>query len=53
MKLRAKTNIAKKLLKGKDHIELKNNDYAPINSVLLWCSQTKNDFNTNFELIRN
>ena len=53
MKLKAKTEIAKELLKGKNYIELKNNNYEPINNILLWCSQTKNDFNTNFELIRN
>ena len=53
MKLKAKTEIAKELLKLKNYIELKNNNYEPINNILLWCSQTKNDFNTNFELIRN
>ncbi len=52
MKLKAKTKTAKQLLKGKEHIELDNNSYEPINNVLLWCSETKNDFKTNFELIK-
>lgn len=52
MKLQAKTETAKQLLKGKDYIELDNNTYEPINDILLWCSQTKNDFKTNFKLIR-
>tara|TARA_R100000458_G_C8034386_1_gene88516 strand:+ start:79 stop:300 length:222 start_codon:yes stop_codon:yes gene_type:complete len=52
MKLQARTEIAKKLLKGKEHIELDNNTYEPINNILLWCSETNNDFKTNFELLR-
>tara|TARA_R100001082_G_scaffold88330_1_gene54725 strand:- start:864 stop:1025 length:162 start_codon:yes stop_codon:yes gene_type:complete len=52
MKLQAKTEIAKQLLKGKEFIVLDNNTYDPINNVLLWCRETKNDFETNFELIR-
>ena len=51
MKLQARTDIAKELLKGKNYIQLNNNTYEPINDVLLWCSQTKNDFKTNFKLI--
>jgi len=52
MKLQARTEIAKQLLKGKEHIELDKNTYAPINNILLWCRETNNDFKTNFELIR-
>ena len=52
MKLQAKTEIAKELLKGKEHIELNNNTYEPINNILLWCKETNNDFKTNFKLIR-
>ena len=51
MKLQAKTEIAKQLLKGKEFIELNNNTYEPINNILLWCSETNNDFKTNFELL--
>ena len=51
MKLKAKTDIAKKLLKGKDYIELENNDYVPFINVLLWCRETNNDFKTNFKII--
>ena len=50
MKLQAKTEIAKQLLKGKEYIELENNTYAPINNILLWCSETNNDFKSNFKL---
>ena len=39
MKLKAKTELAKKIFKGKDYI-------------LRWCSETKSDFKTNFEIIR-
>ena len=52
MKLKAKTEIAKQLLKGKDYIELNNNSYYPLELVNLWCFETKNDFKTNFELIK-
>ena len=52
MKIKAKTKLAKDLLKGKNFIELENNSYSPINEILLWCSETKNDFETNFEIIR-
>tara|TARA_R100001480_G_scaffold100732_2_gene104533 strand:+ start:7 stop:174 length:168 start_codon:yes stop_codon:yes gene_type:complete len=52
MKLKTKTELAKQLLKGKESIELDNNTYAPINNILLWCSQTKNDFKSNFEIVR-
>ena len=51
MKLQARTEIAKQLLKGKEYIQLNNNTYEPINNVLLWCRETNNDFKTNFELI--
>lgn len=52
MKLQARTETAKQLLKGKEHIELDNNSYAPINNILLWCSETNNDFKTNFKLLK-
>ena len=52
MKIKAKTKLAKDLLKGKNFIELENNSYSPINEILLWCSETKNDFETNFEINR-
>ena len=52
MKLKAKTETAKQLLKGKEHIELHSNTYEPINNVLLWCRETNHDFKTNFELIK-
>ena len=52
MKLQARTEIAKQLLKGKDYIELDNNSYNPLEYVNLWCYETKNDFKTNFKLIK-
>ena len=52
MKLKAKTELAKKIFKGKDFIELEDSTYEPIDYILRWCSQTKNDFKTNFEIIR-
>lgn len=52
MELKAKTELAKQLLKGKQFIELNNNSYSPINEILLWCSQTGNDFKSNFEIVK-
>ena len=50
--IKAKTQLAKELFKGKDHLEL-NNSYDITYSVLLWCSETGNDFRSNFEIIKN
>ena len=52
MKLKAKTELAKKIFKGKDFIELEDSTYEPIDYILRLCSETKNDFKTNFEIIR-
>ena len=52
MKVKAKTKEAKRLFNGKDFIVLENNSYSPINEILLWCSETKNDFKSNFEIVR-
>tara|TARA_R110002012_G_scaffold9458_1_gene43470 strand:- start:255 stop:416 length:162 start_codon:yes stop_codon:yes gene_type:complete len=52
MKLKAKTELAKKIFKGKDFIELEDSTYEPIDYILRWCSETNINFKNNFEIIR-
>ena len=52
MKLKAKTESAKKIFKGKDFIELEDSTYEPIDYILRWCSETNINFKNNFEIIR-
>jgi hypothetical protein len=50
--IKAKTELAKELFKGKNHLEL-NSSYDIAHHVALWCHETNNDFKSNFEIIKN
>lgn len=52
MKLKAKTEIAKRLFNGREYIELEDSTYAPIDYILRWCNETNINFKNNFEIIR-
>ena len=49
--IKAKTKSAKELFKGKHYLKL-NNSYDIAHTVLLWCNETNNDFNGNFEIVK-
>ena len=51
MKVKAKTEIAKRKFNGRDYIELEDNTYDPIDYLLRWCYETNLNFKNHFEII--